>query len=141
MTPGGILPPVLLTTVLSALSASVSVFAPEVERKMEKTEAKSTMGTRIREMRKAAGMSQEQLAEILCTKKATISAYENDHIDIKSSIVLEIAKALNCSGSYLLEGKKAEALDARIMDALLELKNDQMREVALKQIQALALLG
>ena len=80
------------------------------------------------EMRKAAGMSQEQLAEILCTKKATISAYENDHIDITSSIVLEIAKALNCSGSYLLEGKKAEALDARIMDALLELKNDQMRE-------------
>ena len=45
------------------------------------------------------------------------------------------------SGEYLLEGKKAEALDARIMDALLELKNDQMREVALKQIQALALLG
>ena len=86
-------------------------------------------------------LSQEQLAEILCTKKATISAYENDHIDIKSSIVLEIAKALNCSGSYLLEGKKAEALDDRIMDALLELKNDQMREVALKQIQALALLG
>jgi len=109
--------------------------------KMRNTDAGNTMGTRIREMRKAAGMSQEQLAEILCTKKATISAYENDHIDIKSSIVLEIAKALNCSGSYLLEGKKAEVLDARIMDALLELKNDQMREVALKQIQALALLG
>ena len=108
---------------------------------MRNTDAGNTMGTRIREMRKAAGMSQEQLAEILCTKKATISAYENDHIDIKSSIVLEIAKALNCSGSYLLEGKKAEALDARIMDALLELKNDQMREVALKQIQALAILN
>lgn len=72
---------------------------------MRNTNAENTMGTRIREMRKAAGMSQEQLAEILCTKKATISAYENDHIDIKSSIVLEIAKALNCSGSYLLEGK------------------------------------
>ena len=86
---------------------------------MRNTYAENTMGTRIREMRKAAGMSQEQLAEILCTKKATISAYENDHIDIKSSIVLEIAKALNCSGSYLLEGKKAEALDAKIMDALL----------------------
>lgn len=53
----------------------------------------------------------------------------------------EIAKALNCSGLYLLERKKAEALDARIMDALLELKNDQMREVARKQIQVLALLG
>ena len=86
---------------------------------MRNTDAGNTMGTRIREMRKAVGMSQEQLAEILCTKKATISAYENDHIDIKSSIVLEIAKALNCSGSYLLEGKKAEVLDVRIMDALL----------------------
>ena len=74
-----------MTTVLLALSASVSVFAPEMERKMEKTEVKRTMGTRIREMRKAAGMSQEQLAELLCTKKATISAYENDRIDIKSS--------------------------------------------------------
>ena len=108
---------------------------------MRNTDAGNTMGTRIREMRKAAGMSQEQLAEIPCTKKATISAYEIVLIDIKSSIVLEIAKDLNCSGSYLLEGKKAEALDVRIMDALLELKNDQMREVALKQIQALALLG
>lgn len=50
---------------------------------MRNTYAENTMGIRIREMRKAAGMSQEQLAEILCTKKATISAYENDHIDIK----------------------------------------------------------
>lgn len=35
-------------------------------------------------MRKAAEMSQEQLAELLCTKKATISAYENDRIDIRA---------------------------------------------------------
>ena len=41
---------------------------------MRNTNAENTMGTRIREMRKAAGMSQEQLAEILCTKKATISS-------------------------------------------------------------------
>ena len=68
-----------------------------------------TLAEKLKSIRKQAGMSQEQLAEILCTKKATISAYENDHIDIKSSIVLEIAKALNCSGSYLLEGKKEEA--------------------------------
>lgn len=53
---------------------------------MRNTDAGNTMGTRIREMRKAAGMSQEQLAEILCTKKATISAYENDHIDIKAAL-------------------------------------------------------
>lgn len=108
---------------------------------MEKTEVKSTMGTRIREMRKAAGMSQEQLAELLCTKKATISAYENDRIDIKSSIVLEIAKALGCTGSYLLEGKQEGDVDARIIEILVKLKNDQVKEIALRQLQALALLA
>ena len=35
---------------------------------------------------------------------------------------MSLTEALNRSGSYLLEGKKAEAWDARIMDALLELK-------------------
>ena len=108
---------------------------------MEKTEVKSTMGTRIREMRKAAGMSQEQLAELLCTKKATISAYENNRIDIKSSIVLEIAKALGCTGSYLLEGKQEGDVDARIIEILVKLKNDQVKEIALRQLQALALLA
>ena len=108
---------------------------------MEKTEVKSTMGTRIREMRKTAGMSQEQLAELLCTKKATISAYENNRIDIKSSIVLEIAKALGCTGSYLLEGKQEGDVDARIIEILGELKNDQVKEIALRQLQALALLA
>lgn len=108
---------------------------------MKKTEVISTMGTRIREMRKAAGMSQEQLAELLCTKKATISAYENDRIDIKSSIVLEIAKALGCTGSYLLEGKQEGDVDARIIEILVKLKNDQVKEIALRQLQALALLA
>ena len=108
---------------------------------MKKTEVKSTMGTRIREMRKAAGMSQEQLAELLCTKKATISAYENDRIDIKSSIVLEIAKALGCTGSYLFEGKQEGDVDARIIEILVKLKNDQVKEIALRQLQALALLA
>ena len=108
---------------------------------MKKTEVKSTMGTRIREMRKAAGMSQEQLAELLCTKKATISAYENDRNDIKSSIVLEIAKALGCTGSYLLEGKQEGDVDARIIEILVKLRNDRVKEIALRQLQALALLA
>ena len=104
---------------------------------MKKTEVKSTMGTRIREMRKAAGMSQEQLAELLCTKKATISAYENDRIDIKSSIVLEIAKALGCTGSYLLEGNGVITIDDRIATILSGIKSNYVKEIALKQIQVL----
>ena len=56
------------------------------------------MGTIIREMRKKAKLSQEQLAEAIYTKKTTISAYENDRIDIKSSILLDIARVLGCTG-------------------------------------------
>ena len=36
---------------------------------MEKTEVRKTMGARIREMRLAAGMSQEQLAETVLLKE------------------------------------------------------------------------
>ena len=108
---------------------------------MEKTEVKNTMGARIREMRMKAGMSQEQLAEALCTKKCTRSAYENDRIDIKSSIVLEIAKVLNCTGAFLLEGNQSMEMDDRIMILLSKISDDQVKEVALKQLEALAPLG
>lgn len=80
-------------------------------------------------MRKAAGMSQEQLAELLCTKKATISAYENYRIDIKSSIVLEIAKALGCTGSYLLEGNGVITIDDRIATILSGIKSNYVKEI------------
>ena len=42
-----------------------------------------TIGKRIRECRVKVGMTQEELAEALITKKSTVSAYENDKIDIK----------------------------------------------------------
>lgn len=118
-----------------------SFCAPEMERKMKQTEVKNTMGARIREMRLAAGMSQEQLAELLCTKKCTISAYENDKIDIKSSIVLELAKALNCTGAYLLEGNQEMEADDKIRILLSKLTDERVREIALKQLEALTLLG
>lgn len=118
-----------------------SFCAPEMERKMKKTEAKNTIGARIREMRLVAGMSQEQLADRLLTKKCTISLYENDKIDIKSSIILELAKALNCTGSYLLEGNKEMEADHNIMVLLSQLTDERVKEFALKQLEALTLLG
>lgn len=45
---------------------------------MRNTDAGNTMGTRIREMRKAAGMSQEQLAEMYLQKEKTISDIAED---------------------------------------------------------------
>ena len=99
-----------------------------------------TIGKRIREMRLAAGMSQEQLAEALCTKKCTISAYETDKIDIKSSILKELAAVLQCSASYLLEGNKETEVDARLVTVLKEIEKSGLTEIALMQLKALAMI-
>ena len=51
-----------------------------------------TVGMRIKECRMNHGMTQEELAEQLYVSKKTISAYESDKIDIKVSILQDIAK-------------------------------------------------
>jgi transcriptional regulator with XRE-family HTH domain len=48
------------------------------------------------------GLTQEQLSEIMCVPKSTISAYENDKVDVKGSIVMELAFYLATSPNYLL---------------------------------------
>ena len=65
----------------------------------------NTMGMRIRDQRKKMGMTQEELAERLCVKKATISMYENDKVDIKSSIVVELAELLGTTTGYLMNNE------------------------------------
>ena len=69
---------------------------------MEKTEVKSTMGTRIREMRKAAGMSQEQLAELIDGDQKYISRIESGKAKASLLYYLKIANALCVSLDYLL---------------------------------------
>ena len=48
------------------------------------------------------GMTQEQLSEVMCVPKSTISAYENDKVDVKGSIISELALFLSTSPNYLL---------------------------------------
>lgn len=74
----------------------ISVLTPEMEKRMEKT-----IGMRIKECRVKMGMTQDELAERLLTKKSTVSAYENDKIDIKISILKQIAKELDTTVFYL----------------------------------------
>lgn len=115
--------------------ASVSVFAPEMERKMEKT-----LGKRIKECRLKKGMTQEALAEVLFTKKSTISEYENDKIDLKYSVLKEIAKALDTSVSYL-SGEQDEDIDDEVMQmaiALQQIKSKELRRAAIAQVKVLA---
>lgn len=99
----------------------------------------STMGSRIREQRKKIGLTQEELAEKLYTKKGTISAYENDRIDIKCSVVKELAMNLECNVQYLIEGKM-EGIEVECQDLIKifwRIKSEKIRSVAMEQLKVL----
>lgn len=135
MTPGGILlPPVLQATVLLAPFASVSVWLLK-ERKMG-----MTLGRKIKECRKEKGMTQEALAEALFTNKSTISEYENDKIDIKISVLREIAGALDTPVSYLVASQETDIEDEMIqmVTALKQIKSCELRKAAIAQVKVLA---
>lgn len=98
-----------------------------------------TIGMRIKECRRKLGMTQEELAEILFTKKNTISMYENGKIDIKVSILQDIAKALNTTAGYLLDGEE-KAVSPEVMQVammLQEMKSAELREAAMEQVKIL----
>ena len=101
-----------------------------------------TMRMRIRECRIKMGMTQEELAEAIYTKKCTISAYETGKIDIKVSILKDVAKALNTTAGYLMDGNEI-GFDAEIMQVakmLQEMKKKTVRKVAIEQMKALGKL-
>ena len=102
-----------------------------------------TIGMRIRECRVKMGMTQEELAEAIYTKKCTISAYETGKIDIKVSILKDIAKVLNTTAGYLMDGDEI-GFDAEIMQVVLmlqEMKNEEVRKVAVEHVKALGNLS
>lgn len=99
-----------------------------------------TIGQRIRKCRKNKGMTQEALAEKMLTDKSTISLYENDKIDIKSSVIVELAKALGCTSGYLLEGSGMAETNEEMLMLFSKIKNEKVKEIAIKQIEALILL-
>lgn len=98
-----------------------------------------TLGKRIKECRLRKGMTQEALAEVLFTKKSTISEYENDKIDLKFSVLKEIAKALDTSISYL-SGEQDEDIDdvMQMTIALQQIKSKELRKAAIAQVKILA---
>ena len=102
----------------------------------------TTMGGRIKECRLKAGMTQEALAERLCTQKSLISMYESDKVDIKSSVVVELANAINKTVGYLVNKEGAEEeIDEQMQEmiALFQgLGSDQLRKVALEQLRILS---
>lgn len=97
-----------------------------------------TLGARIKAQRIRRGMTQEELAEVMCIPKSTISAYENDKVDIKSSVIVELAKVLETDANYLLgmEAPEEDAFVYEAMDLLMKINDEKIKQLLLKQIEA-----
>ena len=62
-----------------------------------------TLGDKIRELRRAAGLTQGDLAKMLNTTKQTIGKYEQGIVsNLPLSRIVELANALNTSPAYLM---------------------------------------
>ena len=99
-----------------------------------------TLGKKIKEYRLKRGMTQEELAERLFSRKSTISEYENDKIDIKISLLREIVKILGVPLSHFLCEQDGD-IDGEVMQmamALKQIKSRELRKVAIKQVMILA---
>ena len=95
-----------------------------------------SLGQRIRAARIRMGWTQEMLADKMCVPKSTISAYENDKVDIKSSVIVELSKLLDTTPNYLL-GMKEECCDEESILLIHQIKDKKIRDLLLVQIRAL----
>ena len=96
---------------------------------------KDTMGTRIRELRIMRGMTQQDLADKLFMNKSTISAYENDVIDIKCSVLADIANVLNALPGYFF-GAETEGDEEKEVASLIHgIKDARVRRAALEHVR------
>lgn len=82
-------------------------------------------------------MTQEEL----CVKKSTISMYENDKVDIKGSILIELSGVLHTSPNYLLGMEEYEEDLLEIITVYKNLKGSKTKQIALEQMKLLATMS
>ena len=97
-----------------------------------------TLGQRIKAARIRKGYTQEQLAEVMCIPKSTISAYENDKVDIKGSVLVELSGHLDTTPNYLLgvEDKEEDEFVLKAEQLLSKIKDEKTKKILLAQITA-----
>lgn len=98
-----------------------------------------TLGQRIKVARIRKGYTQEQLAEVMCIPKSTISAYENDKVDIKGSVLVEVSEHLDTTPNFLLgvEDKEEDAFVVEMNSLLRQISDDKAKAILLAQIRAI----
>lgn len=68
----------------------------------------ASVGDRIREIREARRMTQDQLAELSSISKGFLSDVENNKRNVSSDNLLRVANVLGASLDYLLRGASPE---------------------------------
>ena len=99
-----------------------------------------TLGQRIRAQRIRMGWTQEELAERTLIPKPTLSSYENDRVDIKSSVIAELADALGTDPNYLILGEKEQASSyaSEMYSLFNKITDPKTQQLLYIQIKALA---
>lgn len=102
----------------------------------------STLGGRIKQKRIAAGLTQENLAELMYVKHGLISQYENNAVMPSVDKLQEIAKYLETTVGYLVDGIETiiSAEDKEILEALHNISNEVIRNSLIEHIKQLALV-
>lgn len=109
---------------------------------MEKVYDVSTIGGRLRKLRKDASYSQEELASLLVVKQNTLSKYENNEHDIPTDVLANAARILNTTPTYLVWGDSDDSeWFAKLNEIGRKITDPKFREVAIRQLKVLAELN
>ena len=99
----------------------------------------SKVGCFIKELRKEKNLTQEQLAEKMFVPKMTISTYERDASDIKSSVLVELVNCLATTPDYLLGfEKESDPISESVIAVLSSIKDEKVKELLHNQIKLAA---
>lgn len=84
-----------------------------------------TKGARIKQLREAKGLTQEELAKLLNTTKQTVSKYEKEIVtNIPSDRIENMAKILDTTPEYILGWEKVQKNNDIMADIVIRMRVD-----------------
>ena len=117
----------------------------------QKSSEKNAMGKRIQELRKAAGLTQDQLAAKIGVSMAAVRNYENGLREPNSKAMVALERFFNVSGEYLRGNvdrdpimENSAAIQGRLGDLILlfqSFKQDFEGASQIHQMQAISMLS
>lgn len=94
------------------------------------------VGARIRERREAAGLSQGDLAAVLHRTRQSVSAIERGVQSITTEQLALIARSINTTVDYLLDGDEGNPYDTAIAEIALTCSAERIIEYAMRLMEA-----